>query len=65
MFSGVGKLNTKQILLHINPEVKLVEMYTFQFETEGGEEDQGVVGHGHFEPVNGPTPWVNAAVIVP
>ena len=69
MFSGVGKLNTKQISLHIDPEVKPVAQplrrTPFNLRQKVEKKIKELLDMDIIEPVNGPTPWVNAAVIVP
>ena len=69
VFSGVGKLNTKQISLHIDPEVKPVAQplrrTPFNLRQKVEKKIKELLDMDIIEPVNGPTPWVNAAVIVP
>ena len=67
VFSGVGKLNTKQLLLHIDPNVTPVAQplrrTPFNLR-EKVEVIESLLALDIIEPVDGPTPWVNAAVIV-
>ena len=69
VFSGVGKLNTKQISLHIDPEVKPdaqpLRRTPFNLRQKVEKKIKELLDMDIIEPVNGPTPWVNAAVIVP
>lgn len=69
VFSGVGKLKTKQVSLHINPEVKPVAqpLRRIPFHLRGAVEARikELEALDIIEPVNGPTPWVNPVVIVP
>lgn len=69
MFSGVGKLKTRQVSLHINPEVRPVAqpLRRIPFHLRGAVESRikELENLDIIEPVNGPTPWVNPVVIVP
>ncbi|KAJ8411216.1 hypothetical protein AAFF_G00172220 [Aldrovandia affinis] len=69
LFQGVGKLNSKQVSLHINPEVKPVAqpLRRIPFNLRGAVEARikQLMDMDIIEPVDGPTPWVNPVVIVP
>ncbi|KAJ8411636.1 hypothetical protein AAFF_G00164440 [Aldrovandia affinis] len=69
LFQGVGKLNSKQVSLHINPEVKPVAqpLRRIPFNLRGAVEAKikQLLDMDIIEPVDGPTPWVNPVVIVP
>ncbi|KAJ8363309.1 hypothetical protein SKAU_G00121400 [Synaphobranchus kaupii] len=69
LFQGVGKLNSKQVSLHINPDVKPVAqpLRRIPFNLRGAVEDKikQLIDMDIIEPVDGPTPWVNPVVIVP
>lgn len=69
VFKGVGKLKTRQVRLHINPEVRPVAqpLRRIPFNLRGAVESRikELMDLDIIEPVNGPTPWVNPVVIVP
>ncbi|KAJ8366663.1 hypothetical protein AAFF_G00345590 [Aldrovandia affinis] len=62
LFQGVGKLNSKQVSLHINPEVKLVAqpLRRIAFNLRGAVEARikQLMDMDIIEPVDGPTPWL-------
>ena len=69
VFKGVGKLNTKQINLYIDPEVKPVAQpprripYNLRKVVENKIKE--LIELDIVESVKGPTPWVNPVVITP
>lgn len=69
VFKGVGKLKTRQVKLHINPDVRPVAqpLRRIPFNLRGAVENRikELMNLDIIEPVNGPTPWVNPVVIVP
>lgn len=69
VFSGVGKLKTRQVKLHINPEVRPVAqpIRRIPFNLRGAVESRikELMDLDIIEPVNGPTPWVNPVVVAP
>ena len=69
VFSGVRYLNTKQISLHIDPEVKPVAQPLIRTFFNPRQKVQNkikdILDMDIIEPVNGPTSWASAAVIVP
>ena len=69
VFQGVGKLNTKQISLYINPDIQPVAqpLRRIPFNLRGPVENKikELLNMDIIEEVSGPTPWVNPVVIVP
>ena len=68
VFKGVGKLNTKQVSLHINHDVKPVAQplrrTPFNLRERVEKKIQELLEDDIIEPVDGPTPWVNPVVVV-
>jgi len=69
VFKGVGKLNTKQIILYIDPEVKPVEQplrrIPYHLRDAVEKKINELIDMDIVEHVDGPTPWVNLVVILP
>lgn len=69
VFQGVGKLKTKQVKLHIDPEVTPVAQplrrIPFNLRAPVEAKIKELLDLDIIEPVDGPTPWVNPVVIVP
>lgn len=69
VFRGVGKLKTKQVKLHIDPEVRPVAQplrrIPFNLREAVEATIKELMESDIIEEVNGPTPWVNPVVIVP
>lgn len=69
MFSGVGKLNTKQISLHIDstvtPVAQPLRRVPFNLREAVEEKINELLNMDIIEEVGGATPWVNPVVIVP
>ena len=69
VFHGVGKLKTRQVTLHIDPEVEPVAQplrrVPFNLQEKVEEKVQELLDCDIIEEVNGPTPWVNPVVVVP
>ncbi len=69
VFNGVGKLNTNQITLHIDPSVRpvaqLLRRIPFNLRRAVERKIKELMDMDIIEPVSGPTPWVNPVVIVP
>lgn len=69
VFSGVGKLNTNQVNLHIDQSVKPVAQplrrIPFNLRRAVEQRIKELMDMDIIEPVSGPTPWVNPVVIVP
>lgn len=69
VFSGVGKLKSRQVALHIDPKVKPVAQplrrIPFNLRDKVEDKIKELLDKDIIEPVEGPTPWVNPVVIVP
>lgn len=69
VFQGVGKLNSRQVTLHVDPNAKPVAQplrrTPFQLREKVTDKIKELIHHDIIEPVEGPTPWVNPVVIVP
>ncbi|KAL1021685.1 hypothetical protein UPYG_G00016520 [Umbra pygmaea] len=69
VFKGVGKLNTKQISLYIDPNVKPVAqpLRRIPYNLRGAVEKKikELMDMDIIECVEGPTPWVNPVVVIP
>lgn len=69
VFQGVGKLNTKQVSLYVNPDAQPVAqpLRRIPFNLRGPLERKikELLDMDIIEEVNGPTPWVNPVVVVP
>lgn len=69
LFCGVGKLNTKQISLHIDstvtPVAQPLRRVPFHLREAVEEKINEMLRMDIIEKVNGATPWVNPVVIVP
>ena len=69
VFNGIGKLNSRKITLHIDPDVKPVAQplrrIPFNLRSKVDDKINELIAHDIIEEVDGPTPWVNPVVIVP
>ena len=69
VFSGVGKLKSKQVTLHVDPKVKPVAQplrrTPFNLQEKVERKIQELLDCDIIEEVDGPTPWVNPVVIIP
>lgn len=69
VFKGVGKLNTKQISLYIDPNVKPVAQplrrIPYHLRDAVEKKINELIEMDIVEQVRGPTPWVNPVVILP
>lgn len=69
VFNGVGKLKTRQVKLHIDPEVEPVAQplrrTPFNLRKKVEDKIEELIKMDIIEEVDGPTPWVNPVVIVP
>lgn len=69
VYNGIGKLNTKQITLHIDPNIKPVAQplrrTPFNLRSQVEKKISELIEADIIEPVDGPTPWVNPVVVVP
>lgn len=69
VFSGIGKLKSKRVTLHINPAVKPVAQplrrISFNLQDKVEKKVQELLDCDIIEEVDGPTPWVNPVVIIP
>ena len=69
VYNGIGKLNTKQITLHIDPTIKPVAQplrrTPFNLRSQVEKKISELIEADIIEPVDGPTPWVNPVVVVP
>ncbi len=69
VYKGIGKLNTKQVDLHIDPNIKPVAQplrrTPFNLRSKVEKKINELIDADIIEPVDGPTPWVNPVVIVP
>lgn len=68
VFTGVGKLNTKQISLYIDPRVKPVAQplrrIPYHLRDAVEKKIKELIDMHIVERVEGPTPWVNPVVIL-
>ena len=69
VFSGIGKLKSKQVTLHVDPKVKPVAQplrrTPFNLQENVEEKIQELLDCDIIKEVDGPTPWVNPVVIIP
>ena len=69
VFSGIGKLKSKQVTLHVDPKVKPVAQplrrTPFNLQEKVEKKIQELLDYDIIEEVDGPTPWVNPVVIIP
>nr|XP_058952093.1 uncharacterized protein K02A2.6-like [Pocillopora verrucosa] len=69
VFSGIGKLKSKQVTLHIDETVKPVAQplrrIPFNLQEKVEKKVQELLNCDIIEEVDGPTPWVNPVVIIP
>ena len=69
VFNGIGKLNSRKITLHIDPDVKPVAQplrrIPFNLRSKVDDKINELIAHDIIEEVDGPTPRVNPVVIVP
>ena len=69
VFSGIGKLKSKQVTLYVDPKVKPVAqpLRRTPFNLQGKVEKkiQELLDCDIIEEADGPTPWVNPVVIIP
>ena len=69
VFSGIGKLKSKQVTLYVDPKVKPVAQplrrIPFNLQEKVEKKIQELLDCDIIEEVDGPTPWVNAVVIIP
>ena len=69
VFSGIGKLKSKQVTLHVDPKVKPVAQplrrTPFNLQEKVEKKIQELLDCDIIEEVDGPTPWVNPVVIIP
>uniref|UniRef100_A0AAV2MLX7 Gypsy retrotransposon integrase-like protein 1 n=1 Tax=Knipowitschia caucasica TaxID=637954 RepID=A0AAV2MLX7_KNICA len=69
LFTGVGKLNTKQVRLHIDGNVEPVAQplrrVPFHLREAVDRKIEELLRMDIIEKVEGPTPWVNPVVVVP
>jgi len=69
VFSGIGKLKSKQVTLHIDPSVKPVAQplrrVPFNLQEKVERKVEELLRCDIIEEVDGPTPWVNPVVIIP
>ena len=69
VFNGLGKLNTKQVELHIDktvdPVAQPLRRTSFNLRNKVDKKVKELIDLDVIEPVEGPTPWVNPVVIVP
>ncbi|XP_070535101.1 uncharacterized protein [Ptychodera flava] len=69
VFTGVGKLKTKQESLHIDPTLEPVAQplrrTPFNLRDKVEVKTNELLNLDIIEPVDGPTPWVNPVVVVP
>ena len=69
VFSGVGKLKSRQVTLHVDPNVKPIAQpprrIPFNIRDQVSTKIKELLDNDIIEPVEGPTPWVNPVVVVP
>ena len=69
VFSGAGKLKHFQVKIHIDPTVTPViqplRRLPYHTRAKVSEELDRLLKLDIIEPVEGPTPWINPAVVVP
>ena len=69
VFSGIGKLKSKQVTLHLDPNVKPVAQplrrTPFNLQERVEKKIRELLDCDIIEEVDGPTPWVNPVVIIP
>ena len=69
VFSGIGKLKSKQVTLHVDPNVKPVaqplRQTPFNLQERVEKKIRELLDCDIIEEVDGPTPWVNPVVIIP
>ena len=69
VFSGIGKLKSKQVTLRVDPKVKPVDQplgrTPFNLQEKVKKKIQELLDCDIVEEVDGPTPWVNPVVIIP
>ena len=69
VFSGIGKLKSKQVTLHLDPKVKPVAQplrrTPFNLQEKVEKKIQELLDCDIIEEVDGPTPWVNPVVSIP
>ena len=69
VFSGIGKLKSKQVTLHVDPNVKPVAQplrrTPFNLQERVEKKIRELLDCDIIEEVDGPTPWVNPVVIIP
>ena len=69
VFSGIGKLKSKQVTLHVDPKVKPVAQplrrTPFNLQEKVEKKIQELLDCDIIEEVDGPMPWVNPVVIIP
>ena len=69
VYNGIGKFNTKQVTLHIDPNIKPVAQALrrtpFNLRSQVEKKISELIEADIIEPVDGPTPWITPVVVVP